>query len=254
MFSKKYTLVFVVFLTALSCRKIDEFGDINQNPGAATEPVPSALLTNVLSSLGNETWDAPFIGITGGLTTTCGLYCQYFSETLYTEPSTYARQNINWDYYYAVKLYDLQTIINYNSNLETAPKALTYGSNNNQIAIARILKVYLFSLLTDCYGDLPYLGALKADNGIVAYDSQEIIYKDFFKELSGAVDQFDNGLAPQGDILFNGDITMWRKFANSFMLFLHYNYQRLMLSLQVKSLMQHFLQKMVYLNSMKRQS
>jgi len=214
MISKKSLLFFIIFITAISCSKIDEFGDINQNPGAATAPIPSALLTYVLSSLGNDTWDAAATGSIG-LTTVCGFYCQYFSETLYTELSTYARPNLNWDNYYATRLYDLQVIINYNSDPATAAEAAIYGSNNNQIAIARILKVYLFSLLTNCYGDLPYSAALKADNGIVAFDPQDTIYLDFFKELNKAVAQFDNGLAPKGDILFNGDLSMWRRFANS---------------------------------------
>src|SRR5690348_6784436 len=207
-------LLFIACTITIACNKIDDFGDINQNPGAATEPIPSALLTNVLASLGNETWDAPYTASLG-LTTVSGEYCQYFSETLYPLMSNYAKPDVNWDNYYAGRLYDLQLIINYNSDPKTAAKAAAYGSNNNQIAIARILKVYLFSLLTDSYGDLPYFGALKADNGIVAYDSQESIYKDFFKELGEAVKEFDNGLMPKGDILFNGDTTMWRKFANS---------------------------------------
>ena len=202
----------VIFMSA--CGKIDEFGNINQNPGSTNMPNPSALLTNVLASLGNDSWDAA-VTSSQGLTTICGFYCQYFSETLYTELSTYSRPNLNWDAYYAGRLYDLQIIINYNSDPLTASDASVYGSNNNQIAIARILKVYLFSLLTDCYGDLPYFGALKADNGIVAYDAQEKVYEDFFKELGEAVTQFDNGRSPLGDIFFNGDLTMWRRFANS---------------------------------------
>ena len=214
MFDKRALLFSAILFATVSCSKIDEFGNINQNPGTTTTPVPSALLTNVLSALGNETWDAPYTNSIG-LTTVCGFYCQYFSETLYTENSTYGRPNINWDNYYAGKLYDLQTIINFNSDAATSSAAAAYGSNKNQIAVARILKVYLFSLLTDCYGDLPYFNSLKADNGIVAFDAQENIYKNFFSELSEAVDQFDDGLAPSGDILFNGDLTMWRKFANS---------------------------------------
>lgn len=179
MFDKRGLLVAAIFFIAASCSKIDDFGNINQNPGATTTPVPSALLTNTLSTLGNDTWDATYTSSIG-LTTVCGFYCQYFSETAYTESSTYGRPNVNWDNYYAGKLYDLQTIINYNSSAATAAAATAYGSNKNQIAVARILKVYLFSLLTDCYGDLPYFGSLKADNGIVTFDAQENIYKNFF--------------------------------------------------------------------------
>jgi len=213
MFTKK-VLLFLSITGFVACNKIDEFGNINQNPAATTEPILSALLTSTLSGLGNETWDACATA-SAGLITVSGFYCQYYSETLYTELSKYATPNINWDNYYAASLYDLQTIINYNSDPATSAKAAMYGSNNNQIGIARILKVYLFSLLTDCYGDLPYSGALKADNGIVAFDSQESLYTDFFKELNEAVAQFDNGNPATGDILFNGSITMWRRFANS---------------------------------------
>jgi hypothetical protein len=200
-----------VFFIASCNKKIDDFGTMNQNPGATTKPVTPALLTNVLAGLGGYTWDA------GGITTISGLYSQYFSETQYTEVSTYTKSNPNWDGTYAGSLYDLQNIINYNSDPETAAVAAsgTNGSNANQIAVARILKAYIFSVLTDAYGDLPYFGALKGDNGIVPFDKQADIYADLFKELNEAVGQFDSGLPASGDILFGGDIVMWKKFANS---------------------------------------
>lgn len=193
-----------------SCNKFKDFGNINQNPGITTAPITSALLTNVESGLGNYTWDA------GGITTISGLYCQYYSETQYTDISTYSRQQPNWDGYYSGRLMDLQTIINYNSDPNTAAAAASSGANANQIAIARILKVYIFALLTDSYGDLPYFGALKLDNGIVPFDNQADIYADFYKELSEAVAQLDDAGQPMGgDIVYGGDNTMWRKFANS---------------------------------------
>ncbi len=193
-----------------SCNKFKEFGGINQNPGITTSPITSALLTNVEAGLGNYTWDA------GGITTISGLYCQYYSETQYTDASCYSKQSPNWDGYYAGRLMDLQTIINYNSDPATAAAASASGANANQIAIARILKVYVFALLTDSYGDLPYFGALKLDNGIIPFDNQQDIYNDFFKELDEAVNQLDDaGAVFQGDIIYGGDNTMWRKFANS---------------------------------------
>jgi len=209
-------------MTALfgaSCSKLHDFGDLNQNPTAATAPIPSALLSNVLSNMAAFTWDA------GGITTISGLYGQYFSETQYTDISTYAKQSTGWDDYWASPsdntasqvgyLNNLQAIINYNTNASTAAAATAYGSNNNQLAIARILKVYIFSTLTDIYGDIPYFNALKGDNGAVVYDKQQAIYTDFFKELTAAVAQFDGGATVSGDILFSGDVTKWKKFANS---------------------------------------
>jgi hypothetical protein len=218
----KRNIIAGLFITALvgsSCTKLHDFGDLNQNPTVTTTPIPSALLSNVLTNMAVFTWDA------GGITTISGLYGQYFSETQYTDISTYSKQSINWDDFWASPsnntasqvgyLNNLQTIINYNTNAATAATAATYGSNANQIAIARILKVYIFSTLTDIYGDIPYFNALKGDNGLVVYDKQQAIYADFFKELTAAVAQFDGGATVSGDILFSGSATKWKKFANS---------------------------------------
>ncbi len=190
-----------------SCDKVD-FGDTNINPNQTTEPITSALLTNALSAIGNRTFDA------GGVSTIAGLYGQYFTETQYTETSRYAKTTNAWDGFYSGVLYDLQNIINYNTDPATAPKAVVNGSNANQIAVARILKAYNFWQLTDLWGDLPYFEALKGQ-GRIAYDPQEAVYKDLMKELKEAVDQFDGGLAPKGDILYNGNVAAWKRFANS---------------------------------------
>jgi len=226
---KKYKIstaagVLLLVASVSSCSKIDQFGVTNSNPGKTTTPVPSALLSNVLSNAASFTWDA------GGITTISGLYCQYFSETQYTDISIYNKQTPGWDAYFAAPssnvfsqsgyLFDLQTIIKYNSDPKTAKDASQYGSNADQIAVARILKVYIFSILTDLYGDIPYSKALTGDNGVVAYDKQQAIYTDFFKELDAAVAQFDGGATIQGDILFGGDESKWKKFANSIHLLL----------------------------------
>lgn len=211
-----------LLFTMQSCEKIEDFGDLNRNPGQTADPVPSALLANVISDMGNYlVWDQ------GGLNTVAGLYAQYFSETQYTDASRYSTPNFNWDVYYAGgsdasgkpvagPLIDLQSIINYNSNPETAERARTYGANHNQIAIARILKAHYFKFLTDAYGDLPYFEALKGVS-ILSYDKQEDIYKDILKELKEAVDQLapDATFPVRGDLLFNGDVNAWKRYGNS---------------------------------------
>jgi hypothetical protein len=196
-------------LTYQSCDKVEDFGNMNQNPNSTTSPITSALLTSSLAGIGNNlAWDQ------GGLSTVAGLYAQYFSETQYTEASRYAKPTFNFDGYYTGVLYDLQNIINYNSDPATAGKAAANGSNKNQIAIARILKAYYFYFLTSLYGDIPYSQALKG-TGNNAYDPQQAIFADLIKELKQAVDQFDNGAPIKGDIMFGGNLTLWKKFANS---------------------------------------
>ncbi len=209
-----YKLLLAVGLSALlftvSC-EIADFGDINANPNAVTDPLTSALLTNSIARMGtiasNQATRSMAVWIPG-------LYCQYFSETQYTEESIYASTFPNWDDVYFSSLKDLQTIVDVNSG-ENKAKALSSGSNANQIAAARILKVYYFSHLTDMWGDLPYSEALIGEKVVQPkYDSQQDIYKGLFKELKEAAAQFDGGDL-KGDILFAGNMGKWKKFANS---------------------------------------
>jgi len=201
------TVIAASLLVVQSCTKFENFGDTNQNPNATTEPITSALLTNVLSGLGNTVWG-------NGITVNGGLYCQYFSESQYTEASRYSKPVFNMDGFYAGAMYDLQNIINYNSNSETASKAALNGSNANQIAVARILLAYYYWILTDSYGDIPYSEALKG-NGTIKYDKQSDIYPALIAELKAAVAQFDGGAPFAGDILYGGNIANWKKFGNS---------------------------------------
>ena len=71
-------------------RKIDEFGDINVNPGIVAEPNTAALLTNVISAMGDEAWAV-----------NPGLYAQLYSETQYTEASSYVRVQPDFGAYYS---------------------------------------------------------------------------------------------------------------------------------------------------------
>lgn len=86
-------------------------------------------------------------------------------------------------------------------------------------SIARIYKVYLFSILTDMYGDCPYFEAGKgfiSGNVKPAYDKQELIYKDFLKELSEAAEALTaDGDRVTGDIIYQGNIDRWKRLANS---------------------------------------
>jgi len=106
---KKYFMgagLAVLLIASQSCNKVKDFKDLNTNPNLTTSPIPSALLTNVESGIGNNlVFDA------GGANSGAGLYTQYISETQYTEASRYNKPSYNWDGYYSGPLEDLQTII-----------------------------------------------------------------------------------------------------------------------------------------------
>jgi hypothetical protein len=186
----------------------ESFEELAKNPNAITTPVTSALLTNALND-----FDTPSATIAGN---PAGLFCQYIAETQYTDASLYATPQIAWDGAYAGSLNDLQNIININTGADTKAYAALNGSNNNQIAVARILKAYRFWNLTDVYGDIPYSEALQKKLN-PKYDTQQEVYNGIFKELKEATAQMDggNGNPFTGDILYHGDMAKWKKFANS---------------------------------------
>jgi hypothetical protein len=201
----KYTLAAVLGLSLITgCETFEDFGDTNTNPAATTDPITSALLTNVLSGIG---------GYASNSTYRPALYCQYLSETQYTDASLYSSNKADIPSY-AGMLMDLQNIINYNTDEATKNLVLTNGSNANQVAVATILKSYIFWIITDRYGDIPYTGVLTGSTEIT-YDKQEVVYKGIIVDLKAAVDLFDGGAPVKGDIVFNGDAAKWKKTANS---------------------------------------
>jgi hypothetical protein len=105
------------------------------------------------------------------------------------------------------------------NNLQIAiTKAEKTSEMQNYTAVGSIMKVLLFSQLTDTYGDIPYLEAVNGYEGrnfFPTYDTQEVIYNDFFVQLTKAVQLLDATKPLTGDLVFQGDVSKWRKFANS---------------------------------------
>ena len=200
----KFTLAAVLSLIMIPGCNMSDFEDTNVNPAATNDPITSALLTNVLSGIGSYASNSTYRP---------ALYCQYLSETQYTDASLYSSNKANIPSY-AGMMMDLQNIINYNTDEATKVQVSVNGSNNNQIAVASILKCYILWCITDRYGDIPYTGILTGSTEIV-YDKQEAVYKGIIADLKTAVDKFDGGAPVKGDIAFNGDAAKWKKTANS---------------------------------------
>lgn len=92
-------------------------------------------------------------------------------------------------------------------------------TKTNINAAVNIFRIYMMSIITDLYGDVPYSEAGKGyleDIFTLRYDKQEDIYNSFFTELAEAVDQLDATKDKiSSDVIYDGDIAKWKKFANS---------------------------------------
>jgi len=87
--------------------------------------------------------------------------------------------------------------------------------------MARVLRVYAASRMTDLYGDIPYSQAGRpALYSYPEYDTQQEVYNDMLKELDEAQANLSSGTAVMGsqDLYFQGDAASWKRFANSLML------------------------------------
>jgi hypothetical protein len=96
------------------------------------------------------------------------------------------------------------------------------ADRSNLYNMARIMKAYVFQVLVDTYGDVPYTEAGQGYlSGIYlpAYDNSATIYADLLKELSEATQALDVSKAiEKNDLFYAGDIAKWKKFGNSLIL------------------------------------
>jgi hypothetical protein len=87
----------------------------------------------------------------------------------------------------------------------------------NSVALARIWRVYIQSQACDLFGVMPFPTYKEiVDNP--PYVSVQDQYTEFFTELDEAVKMFDPAkgfLNDKEDMIFKGDMDLWKKFANS---------------------------------------
>ncbi len=207
---KAIVLISSLLFLVIGCTK--DFEDMNVNPNEPSSVPTAYLLTNAEFEIMDHIWDEWWNGRQGLV------YSQYWSQTAYTEESRFEpRVNITdvyWSDFYT-NMMDLQEIIRLNTDEDTKGEAAASGPNENQIAVARIIKVFTYHMMTDIWGDIPYTEALQSlDNTSPAYSKQQDIYTDLLKELTEAQAMIVSGDIV-GDIVYGGDMTKWKKFANS---------------------------------------
>jgi hypothetical protein len=202
--------VIVIFSLAVSsCTK--DFQEINTNPNITPNALPKQLLApalvNVLgyNMLRNRNFNNELMQVTVDMGDGEGKVFRYDYR------STWA------DYLYNGWYTELT---NFKDIYKIASAELT--NNKSYMGISLICQSWIYSLLTDTYGDVPYFESNKArpeDGGIIepAFDRQKDIYLDIFKKLEEANTLLSSNTTIDGasDPVYNGNVTYWRKFGNS---------------------------------------
>jgi hypothetical protein len=96
----------------------------------------------------------------------------------------------------------------------------------NRLQIVNIWECYVYAMMVGTYGPVPYSAALEMTPS-VKYDDENTIYASLLTRLKTASDAIVlTGDKFNPDILYGGDLTKWKKFANSFRLRLALTVQR----------------------------
>lgn len=207
----KNILQFLIVLSfAWSTVSCSNFEEINQDPTKSTNMDPNLILPNIQMLLTSD-WQEwhRFMMYPGGFVQQwCGDWATVEYGCLGIKSDAYMAQL--WVNRYSRLSKGIVDIVE--RTKDTPEKA-------NINSIGRIMRVYVYSQLTDMYGDIPYFDAGAGYyTGVLKpkYDTQEEIYNDFFNQLTIANNQLnENGDLIAYDHYYNGDITKWKKFANS---------------------------------------
>lgn len=210
---KKNKLILVIYglllLSISSCTK--DFLELNTNPNTSPNAMPESFL-------------GPAIYKT--VTANVKRAHQLNNELMQDQVSTSSTDEVHryiilpkesknlWDGWYP-SLKDFRTMY---ENAETL-------GDKQFMAISLICDAWVGSMITDCFGDVPYEEACQGDKGILQpqFDKQSDIYLKIYQkleranELLSSTEEEESMTIEQAslDPIYHGEKTLWRKFGNS---------------------------------------
>ena len=196
----------VLLLASLSSGCTKDFQELNTDPNKVEKISPGTLLNPIIyevAAFNTSRADAftfdimqvalPFPSVAGGV------HRYDLSESA---------GNSTWNTYYR-----------WISNVKEMRAASIAAGDANYEAISLTLNAWLYSQLSDAFGDVPMTEVGRGDEGLYkpVFNTQQEIYTTILADLEKANTLYNNAkpLIYGTDILFNNNINYWRKFTNS---------------------------------------
>lgn len=200
----------LIFTT--SCKK--GITDINVNPKSPLNVPSATVFTNAERVLTNTVTSSNVnLNI-------FRLIEQQWQETTYTDESNYdintrtIRDGI-WNAMYRDVLKNLDQV-----KTLGATEGLSTTNLNTNKAISDVLEVYTYYYLLTTFGNIPYTQSLSDNILFPKYDDAKTVYYDLLTRLDADIAILNTGSSSLGsaDIIYGGDATKWKLFANTFKL------------------------------------
>ncbi len=202
-FMKSAILAAITVLLLAAC---SNFETINTDPSRSGETQPEFLLASA-QKMATDLMYHTYYNARMGMALS-----QYWMGTDKTTDARYSFTDQGlWSGIYSGPLMDLQEISNY---YQRHPDE----NNPHQVAVAEVMKSWLFHVLTDVYGDIPYTQALQGDEyPLPVFDGGKEVYLAILDNLErqiAALRDPGSGVI-RGDIIARGDVQQWIRIANA---------------------------------------
>ena len=197
-------ILFMVFM--ISCQNLEEM-NINPNGVDPANAHPNLLISTVITYTGQTVIGLGFGDIAGVMQHTQ-------KDGWGGGHDGYEWSNQDWSGYYGIL----------RNTEELLKKSRDMGLEFHE-GVALVLKAYNFGLIADLWGDAPYskalLGELGGENLKPVFDSQKDIYIGILASLDSANTLLSKSqseykeINTTQDVLYDGNVAKWQKFANS---------------------------------------
>jgi hypothetical protein len=209
---KNYKLIVMMLVGSLalsSCSK--GFEELNTDPNNVAFALPQQLLAPALSGVMNFTmqrnrnFNNELMQISVNMSDAEGAVFRYDFRS-------------NWADYLYNGLYSELT--NFKDIYRTSSDTTSGNYNRSYMGISLICQSWIYSILTDTYGDVPYFQSNRAKDSLTyepAFDRQKDIYLDIYKKLEEANTLLttNTAITATSDPVYYGNVARWRKFGNS---------------------------------------
>jgi len=210
---KIYLILLVLIGISVSCTK--NFEDFNTDQKRPTEVPGGFLFANAQKALGDQT------ASTNVNLNIFKLIAQYWTETTYTDEANYDIINRPipanmYRVYYRNVLADLKDArVSIEGEAVAGDEAIAV--QKNRMHIIDLVEIYVYHTLVDIFANVPYSQALNIENLNPRYDDAFTIYKDLFTRIDADIAGLNEAWGSFGsdDLYFGGDVTMWKRFANT---------------------------------------